>query len=93
MLSQALDAIVKVGHLQPLRLDEQDLMPYRQEICMIFQDPYSSLNLRMPVLDIVSESLKINGLASSSELEDRVAALLSKVGLQAGIYAAFSSCL
>jgi peptide/nickel transport system ATP-binding protein len=64
------------------QLNRQDLRHYRQEIRMIFQDPYSSLNPRMTVFDIVAEVLKVNHLASGSELEDRVAQLLQRVGLR-----------
>ncbi len=64
------------------RLDLQFLRRYRQEIRMIFQDPYSSLNPRMTVFEIVSEVLKVNRLASGRELEDRVAHLLQRVGLR-----------
>lgn len=63
-------------------LDRAQLVPYRQEIRMIFQDPYSSLNPRMTVFEIVSEVLRVNNLASGSELQDRVAGLLRRVGLR-----------
>ncbi len=63
-------------------LSNAEMKPYRQKVRMIFQDPYSSLNPRMTVLDIVGEPLKINGLASGKEIEDRVAALLRRVGLR-----------
>ena len=63
-------------------LSRNSLRKYRQEIRMIFQDPYSSLNPRMTVFEIVSEVLKVNGLAAASELEDRVAELLRRVGLR-----------
>ncbi len=63
-------------------LSENSLKPYRQQIRMVFQDPFSSLNPRMPVIDIVGDPLKINRIASGRELEDRVAALLRKVGLR-----------
>ncbi|MBX2999592.1 MAG: ATP-binding cassette domain-containing protein [Caldilineaceae bacterium] len=63
-------------------LQEHQLKPYHQEIRMIFQDPYSSLDPRMPVLEIVGEPLKINHIASGRALEDRVAALLERVGLR-----------
>jgi peptide/nickel transport system ATP-binding protein len=49
---------------------------------MIFQDPYSSLDPRMTVLDIVGEPLKVNGIATGSELHDRVATLVRRVGLR-----------
>ena len=63
-------------------LDRAALLSYRQEMRMIFQDPYSSLNPRMTVLEIVGEVLKVNKIASGSELQDRVAALLRRVGLR-----------
>jgi peptide/nickel transport system ATP-binding protein len=43
---------------------------------MIFQDPYSSLNPRMTLLEVVGEPLLVNGIARGSELRDRVAYLL-----------------
>ena len=64
------------------RLSKRALKPYRQQIRMIFQDPFSSLNPRMTVMDIVSDPLKINRIASGKALEDRVAMLLRKVGLR-----------
>jgi oligopeptide transport system ATP-binding protein len=48
---------------------------------MVFQDPYSSLNPRATVNNIISEPLKIHHLCSSSEYSDRVSDLLKKVGL------------
>ena len=65
-----------------VKLDRQSLKRYRMQIRMIFQDPYSSLNPRMTVFESVGEVLKVNGLASGSELEDRVAQLLRRVGLR-----------
>ena len=64
------------------KLDRRELLPYRQQIRMIFQDPYSSLNPRMTIYEIVSEVLRVNRLASGTELEDRVATLLRRVGLR-----------
>lgn len=64
------------------KLDKNALKPYRRELRMIFQDPYASLNPRQNVLKIVGDPLKIHGLASGKELEDRVAYLLKRVGLQ-----------
>jgi peptide/nickel transport system ATP-binding protein/oligopeptide transport system ATP-binding protein len=50
---------------------------------MIFQDPYSSLNPRMQVMDIVGEPLKIHGLAKGRALRQEVARLLQTVGMEA----------
>ena len=63
-------------------LSQRGLKPYRKDIRMIFQDPNSSLNPRMPVLEIVGEPLQVNGIASGKALEDNVAQLLMKVGLR-----------
>ncbi|MCB0063695.1 MAG: ABC transporter ATP-binding protein, partial [Caldilineaceae bacterium] len=64
------------------QLNEGGLKPYRQQIRMVFQDPFSSLNPRMPVIDIVGDPLRINRIASGRELEEQVAGLLRKVGLR-----------
>jgi peptide/nickel transport system ATP-binding protein len=64
------------------RLGGSDLKSYRRQVRMIFQDPYASLNPRMNVLGIVGQPLRIHGMAHGKELEDRVAALLRRVGLQ-----------
>ncbi len=63
-------------------LDDQGLRPYHREIRLIFQDPYSSLNPRMPVADLVGEPMKVNKIAAGKELEERVAELLRRVGLR-----------
>ncbi len=63
-------------------LDRKTVQPYRKEIRMIFQDPYSSLNPRMTVFDIISEALKVNKMMSQSEMEDRVEYILQRVGLR-----------
>jgi ABC-type oligopeptide transport system ATPase subunit len=54
----------------------------RREMQIIFQDPVGSLNPRMSVGSIIGEPLKVHGLARGSELHDRVASLLTRVGLQ-----------
>ena len=64
------------------QFDNRELRPFRREIRMIFQDPFSSLNPRLPILQIVGEPLRVNRIASGSELEDRVASLLERVGLR-----------
>ncbi|MFZ6031228.1 MAG: ABC transporter ATP-binding protein [Chloroflexota bacterium] len=66
-----------------LQLTRTELKPYRREMQIIFQDPFSSLNPRMTVLDIVSEPLQIHGIASGDELKDQVRDLLQAVGLRA----------
>ncbi len=72
----------KRGVVDLATLSDADLKPLRQEMQMIFQDPFSSLNPRMTVGDIVAEPLVIHRLAAGSELEDRVADVLRRVGLK-----------
>jgi peptide/nickel transport system ATP-binding protein len=55
-----------------LRLKGRELKAFRQHMQMIFQDPYSSLNPRMTVRDIIAEPLVANRLARGSELNERV---------------------
>ena len=63
-------------------LRKADLGAYRREVRMVFQDPHSSLNPRMTLLQIVGEPLRVNNIASGTELQDRVAKLLRRVGLR-----------
>jgi oligopeptide transport system ATP-binding protein len=64
-----------------LALSGRDLRAMRREMQIIFQDPYASLNPRMRVRDIVGEPLIVHGVGSKQERKDRVAELLTKVGL------------
>jgi peptide/nickel transport system ATP-binding protein len=63
-------------------LSRRQMRPLRSELQMIFQDPHSSLNPRMTVLDIIAEPLKVNGIGTREERVDRVAELLKLVGLR-----------
>ena len=62
-------------------LSRSDSKPFRKHIQMIFQDPYSSLNPRMLVKDIIREPLDINTNLSTNEKNEKVNWLLDKVGL------------
>ena len=59
-----------------------ELKAFRRNAQTIFQDPYSSLNPRMNVLETVGEPLLVNGLARGRELEDRVTEMILQVGLR-----------
>jgi len=63
-------------------LPDRALKPLRQKMQMIFQDPFSSLNPRMTVGQIVGEPLVIHGMAKGRELKGRVCEMLEKVGLK-----------
>jgi oligopeptide/dipeptide ABC transporter ATP-binding protein len=58
-----------------------DLVRVRRELQVIFQDPFSSLNPRLRVVDIVGEALEVHGLSRGADVERRVGALLERVGL------------
>lgn len=72
-------------HLDGARIDQlsrADMRPYRQDLQVVFQDPYSSLNPRMRAKDIVAEPLTNFARGSKAEIEAQVAALFEKVGLR-----------
>src|SRR6185503_5149884 len=63
-------------------LSKRRLRPLRRQMQMIFQDPFSSLNPRKTLLDIVGEPLLVNHVGNRRERGDRVAELLRLVGLR-----------
>lgn len=65
-----------------LSLDSKELRLLRREMQIIFQDPYSSLNPRMQVGEIIAEPLVIHRVGNRRERRDRVAELLGLVGLK-----------
>src|SRR5262249_22324627 len=64
------------------RLRSSELRALRREMQMIFQDPFTSLNPRMTLLDLVGEPLLVHGMKSRREREERVAELVRGVGLR-----------
>lgn len=71
-----------LGRVNVASLDDSQLKQLRRNMQMVFQDPYSSLNPRMTLLQNVGEPLVVNKMARGRELEDRVAYLLRVVGLR-----------
>jgi oligopeptide transport system ATP-binding protein len=64
-------------------LSQSALRPFRSKMQVVFQDPYSSLNPRMTVQAALSEALRVHGIVgSASEEQQRIAALLERVGLR-----------
>jgi oligopeptide transport system ATP-binding protein len=63
------------------KMGKAELRSLRGEMQIIFQDPYASLNPRLSVLTIVSEPLAIHGIGTKQERKDRVAELLTQVGM------------
>ena len=62
-------------------LNQREMKRLRREMRMIFQDPFSSLNPRLTVRDIISEPLEIHGVARGKAADQRVAELMESVGL------------
>jgi len=67
-------------------LNKRDLGELRGKMQIVFQDPDSSLDPRMTVGGSIEEALIVHGINDAAELEERVARLLEKVGLEAGFY-------
>jgi len=70
-------SVVELGRLRPA-----ELRALRREMQMIFQDPFTSLNPRMTLLDLVGEPLLVHGMRRRRDREERVAELLRRVGLR-----------
>jgi len=64
------------------KLDKGEMRPYRREMQIIFQDPFSSLNPRMSAGDIVGEMLQVHEIATGKEKQEIVAGLFERVGLR-----------
>ena len=65
------------------QLSRREMRSHRRELQVVFQDPYSSLNPRLKIRDIIGEPLKNFGIAAGRMLNDRVESLAGKVGLRA----------
>ena len=63
-------------------LSKAELRPYRRQMQIIFQDPFSSLDPRMSAGDIVAEPLRVHGIAKGAEVRNKVAELFDRVGLR-----------
>ncbi|HXB84361.1 MAG TPA: dipeptide ABC transporter ATP-binding protein [Candidatus Acidoferrum sp.] len=65
-----------------LTMKRGDIRRLRRSVQIIFQDPFASLNPRMSIGEIIAEPIRIHGLASGKDVDDRVRELLGLVGLQ-----------
>ncbi|HEU4348296.1 MAG TPA: oligopeptide/dipeptide ABC transporter ATP-binding protein [Actinoplanes sp.] len=80
-LQPATGGSVKYKGQELTELNRAKMRPLRREIQIVFQDPYASLNPRLPVLDIVGEPLIIHKVVPKAQLRARVNDLLETVGL------------
>jgi oligopeptide/dipeptide ABC transporter ATP-binding protein len=80
-LIEPTDGTIRVAGQDITRLSNREMRPFRRELQIIFQDPFSSLNPRMTAGDIVGEPLRTHGLATGKTERERVAQLFDRVGL------------
>lgn len=71
------------GAVNLLELNSRGMRPHRANIQMVFQDPYSSLNPRMTVREIIERPLKLHTDKTAKERRTEIDSLLDRVGLQA----------
>jgi len=64
------------------RLSEGELKPYRREMQIIFQDPYSSLDPRTPIGDSIGEGLRVHGVKNARQRHEKVLEIMRTVGLE-----------
>jgi len=81
LLERPTDGVIRFRGKDINRLNRRDLKEYKHTVQAVFQDPYSSLNPRMQVKDIIGEPLRVHEKMRGRRLQDRVAELLDNVGL------------
>jgi oligopeptide/dipeptide ABC transporter ATP-binding protein len=73
---------ISIGGTDITHLGKTELRPYRRQMQIIFQDPFSSLDPRMSAGDIVAEPLRVHGIAHGAAVKRQVAELFERVGLR-----------
>ena len=72
---------IKVRGKDIISLSKKDMFPIRKDVQIVFQDPYSSLNPRLTVGQIVSEGMKLHKVCHETEIKDKLIEIFKKVGL------------
>ncbi len=80
-LEDPTDGVLRFGGIDTAKFSGRELFRYRSKIQMIFQDPYSSLNPRMTIGEVIREPLEIHRIGRRRQQEERVEQLLREVGL------------
>ncbi len=76
---------IRISGKNITNLSKKELRPYRREMQIIFQDPFSSLDPRMSAGDIVAEPLRVHKAARGRAVREKVAALFDRVGLRSAL--------
>ncbi len=74
---------IRLGGTDVTQLSKAEMRPFRRQMQMVFQDPFSSLNPRMTAGAIVREPLLVHGVAAGREADARTAEIFAQVGLRA----------
>ena len=72
---------IKIKGKDIISLSKKDMFPIRKDVQIVFQDPYSSLNPRLTVGQIVSEGMKLHKVCHETEIKDKLIEVFKKVGL------------
>ena len=81
-LHEPTSGAIEFDGVNVINLDAEAMKAMRQKMQIIFQDPYASLNPRKTVRQIIGQPLKIHGKVSDAEVDERVAAMMERVGLK-----------
>lgn len=81
-LMEPTDGRIEILDQDVTHLKEKELLPFRRKVQMVFQDPYTSLNPRVRVGDMLMEVLKIHGIGTKEERMKIALETLNKVGLR-----------
>ena len=76
---------IRISGKDITNLSKKELRPYRREMQIIFQDPFSSLDPRMSAGDIVAEPLRVHKTVTGGAVREKVAALFDRVGLRSAL--------
>jgi len=88
-LEPASDGRVLYGQRDLAQLDAAERKRFAREVAFIYQNARGSMNPRMRIADILAEPIRLHGLCAENEIPARVAALLDRVGLPAGLLQRF----
>lgn len=85
-LLESTEGTIRFQDRDVTHLSKKEMVDYRKQVQIIFQDPFSSLNPRMTIRDTVTEPLKLAGKFSKAELEERSEHLMELVGIEKRFY-------
>lgn len=71
-------------------LDDKNYAEFRKNTQLVFQNPFSSLNPRMKIFDILKEPLIVNGIKSKKEINERIVEILKMVGFEKSVIGKYS---